>query len=100
MGRALGHPLLGFFHARGAGADEVQAALAMALDEMGFFEDAEMFGETGRRDSKRLGQERDGAFAAFGETQEDAAARGVGEGGEDGGDLGLFVNHRANYSGA
>jgi len=47
-GGALRHPLLGFLHSRSTSADEVQAAFAVALDEAGPFEDAEMLGESGR----------------------------------------------------
>jgi hypothetical protein len=40
--RTLSHPFLRFTQASCASADEVQASFAMALDELGLFENAEM----------------------------------------------------------
>jgi hypothetical protein len=46
---------LGFLEACGAGADKVQASLAVTLNELGFFENAEVLGETRGRNAEGLG---------------------------------------------
>jgi hypothetical protein len=75
----------------------VNAADAAALDEAGAFEDAEMAGNGGWGDAEGLGKEGDGNFAALAEADEDRAAGGIGESGEDGVDGAGMINHRVKY---
>lgn len=83
--------------AGGARADEVNAAFAAALDEAGAFEDAQVAGNRGERNAKRLGQSGNGSFAALREADEDAETDGIAEGGEDGGEMALRVAHEGKY---
>ena len=66
--------------AEGLGGEAAGAPLgvAAALDEVGAFEDFEVFGDGGEGDCERLGEFGDGGFT-IGESREDFAARWVGE---------------------
>src|SRR5712691_1734577 len=55
--------------------------LAAALDQARALEDLEVLGDCGKADVERLGQLQDRGFAR-GETREDRAPRGIGEGGK------------------
>lgn len=83
--------------AGGARADEVDAAFAAALDEAGAFEDAQVAGNRGERDTKWPGKGGDGTLAALREANEDAETDGIAEGGEDGGQMALGVTHETEY---
>jgi len=83
--------------AGGARADEVDTAFAAALDEAGAFEDAQVAGNCGERDTKGPGQGGDRTFAALRKANEDAETDGIAEGGEDGGEMALRVAHEAEY---
>lgn len=98
----LSDPILRGFEGLRAEADEVDAAFASAIDEAGAFEDAEVAGDGGEGDAERFREGGDGALWLAGEGEEDAAAGGVGEGGEDRGDaasveVALIVNRHVKY---
>jgi hypothetical protein len=97
-GGTVGEPGLGLFEGRGTGSDEVDATRATALDEAGALEDAQMARDGGRRDRKRFGEDGDRALTALAEADEDGAARGVGESGENGIDCFGIINHAVKYS--
>jgi hypothetical protein len=76
----------------------VNAAGAVAFDEAGTFEYAQVARDGGRRDAEGLGENGHGTFAALAEANENGAASGVGESCEDGVHGSGIVNHRVKYS--
>lgn len=94
----MGDPLLRLPQARGPCADEVQAALALATDQSGALQHAKMPGDGRLGDVKGLGQRRYPGLSALGKALHDAAARGIGQGCKNCGNLFPFVNHRVNYT--
>jgi hypothetical protein len=85
----------GVFHGLGRKAAVVDAALNLALQQAGEFENAKVFGDGGKRDVEGSGQLGDGGFAER-EAGQDGAAGGVGESAEGGVQRGLgggMINH-------
>lgn len=91
-GFALDEPLAHEYKSRLIGPDEVVSAFLASVDQAGAFEDSQVARNGGRGDAERLGQLGYGALVAGGQREKDAAARGIGQGGEDGGGLCGIVN--------
>ncbi len=92
-GCALSDPLAGLFEAGGAGADEVFAAVALALNEPGALEHAQMTRDSRQGNAKGLGQCGNAAFPMLGKMVNNPPASRVREGREDRRNLFLMVNH-------
>jgi hypothetical protein len=88
----------GVFHGPGRQAATVHAAVDFSPEQAGGFENAEVFGDSGKGHRKRSGQSLDGGFA-LSESREDGAASRVGERAESGVQLRRgIVNHTVYYS--
>ena len=85
---AIAFKVLGdVFEGLGLEAAGTPLGVAGAGDEAGVLKDFQVLGDCGESHLERGGEVGDGGFAA-GEAGEDGAARGIGEGGEGGVELG------------
>ena len=89
----LDDPLAGVLQAGGAGADQVLAPVALALNEPGALEHSQMARDGRQGNVKGPGKRCDAALAVPRKMVNDAAAGRVGQGREDRRNPILMVNH-------
>jgi len=82
---ALDEPLAGEYEPRLVGPDEVIPAFPASMNQAGAFEDAQVPGDGWGGYAEGSGQFGHCALVVACQGDEDPAARGVGQGGEDGG---------------
>lgn len=84
------------FHGRGREAAAVNAAVDLAAQQAGGFQNSQVLGDRGKRDVEWFGKFADGGLSLR-ETGEDGAARGIGEGVEDAIDSGALRRRIVNH---
>ena len=80
------------FHGLGNQRAAVHPAIHVPAKKAGGFEHAQVLGNGGEGDGERFGKLGNRRFAE-GEAGEDSAARGIGESGKGGVEMGRIVNH-------
>lgn len=99
-GGVVRDPHLGFFQARGLGANQMQSSVASAPDQSGSLQHAKVSGEGRQRHPEWLCEGSYAAFSSPGKLLDDAAPGRVREGRESDANPLLFVNHNAKYNDA